>query len=152
MKSPLEILQAILSDPTNPDVVNTLVAHDATFVSLSYYDPELQKIMPWASTGTGPSSIITAFLGVRRFWTNESFDIRETLESEDKAAIFGSLTLRSTTLGKVATSPFAILAKVRDGQVIFMQFLENTFATTGTFRTGGKATFHSNPDGPEVTL
>jgi len=50
MKSPLEILQAVLSDPTNPDVVSTLVAHDATFVSLSYYDPELQKIMPWAGT------------------------------------------------------------------------------------------------------
>lgn len=152
MKSPLEILQAVLSDPTNPDVVSTLVAHDATSVSLSYYDPELQKIMPWAGTGNGPSSVITAFSGVRRFWTSEQFDIRETLESEDKAAIFGSLTLRSATLGKVATSPFAIFAKVKDGQVIFMQFLENTFATTGTFRTGGKATFHSDPDGVEVTL
>jgi len=35
MKSPLEIVQAVLSDPTNPDVVNTLVAHDATFVGSS---------------------------------------------------------------------------------------------------------------------
>jgi len=41
---------------------------------------------------------------------------------------------------------------VKDGRVIFLQFLENTFATTGTFRTGGKATFHSDPDGTEVAL
>ena len=67
-------------------------------------------------------------------------------------AVFGRFTYRSVTLGKAASSPFAILAKVREGQVTFMQFLEDTFATAATFRSGGIATYRSDPDGGEVSL
>ena len=44
--TPVEIVQAILQDPTNPVVVKPLVSPDAVYVSLSYDNPELKKLMP----------------------------------------------------------------------------------------------------------
>ncbi len=67
-------------------------------------------------------------------------------------AVFGRFTYRSVTMGKAMTSPFAILAKVRDGQVTFMQFMEDTYGTAATFRSGGVTTYRSDPDGAEVAL
>ena len=48
--SPVEVVQAILAHPTNPDVVDALVATDATYVSLNYDNPDLRRIMPWCGT------------------------------------------------------------------------------------------------------
>ena len=151
-KTPTEIVQAILADPTNPEIVNALVAADATYVSLNYDNPELRRIMPWAGTQTGPGAIIGTYSRVMRFWKNEAFEIRDILESEGKVAVFGSFTYRSTTLGKAVTSPFSILAKVSDGKVTYMQFMEDTFGTAATFRSGGNMTFRSDPEGPEVSI
>ena len=66
--------------------------------------------------------------------------------------MFGRFTYRSVTLGKAVTSPFAILAKVKDGQITFMQFMEDTFGTAATFRSGGVVTYRSDPDGGEMEL
>ncbi|MEH2273877.1 MAG: hypothetical protein V7K40_03430 [Nostoc sp.] len=46
--TPVEIVQALLKDPTNPEVVNRLVSLDAIYVSLNYNDPDLKKLIPWA--------------------------------------------------------------------------------------------------------
>ena len=151
-KSPLEIVQAILADPTNPDVVRALVAPDATYVSLSDDNPELKRIMPWAGTQTGPDAVSGTYGRVARYWRNEAFEIEDTFEGESRAALFGRFTYRSTTLGRAVTSPFAILARVRNGQVTFMQFMEDTFGTAQTFRSGGTATFRSDPEGGEVSV
>ena len=151
-KSPIEVVQAILADPTNPDVVNALVASDATYVSLNYDNPELKKIMTWAGAQTGPDAILSTYARVGRYWKNEAFEIEDVFEAGEKAAVFGRFTYRSTTLGKAVTSPFAILATVKDGKVTYMQFMEDTFGTAATFRAGGIATFHSDPDGGEVSL
>lgn len=150
-KTPLEVLQAVLADPTNEDAVTSMVAPDATYIALNFDNPELKRIMPWAGTSTGPQAVLNAFTGVSRFWDREGFEIRTTLEDGAKVALFGSLTLRSKTLGKAATTPVAILAEVHDGRITYMQFMEDTFGTTGTFRTG-TATFHSDPGGSELTI
>ena len=150
--SPLEVVRAILADPTNPEVVRALVAPDATYVSLNYDNPELKRIMPWAGTQTGPDAISATYGRVGRWWQNEGFEVEDTFEADGKAAVFGRFTYRSTTLGRVVTSPFAILAHVRNGQVTFMQFMEDTFSTAQTFRSGGTATFRSDPDGGEVSV
>ena len=50
------------------------------------------------------------------------------------------------------TSPFAVFAKVKDGKCTYMLFMEDTFATGASFRSGGSWTFHSNPDGPKVVI
>ena len=151
-KSPTDIVQAILADPTNPDVVNALVAADATYVSLNYDNPELKKIMPWTGTQKGPEAVMSTYGRVSRYWKNEGFEIRDIFESDGRVAVFGSFTYRSTTLGKAITSPFSILAKVSDGKVTYMQFMEDTFGTASSFRTSGSITFHSDPEGGEVSL
>ena len=150
--TPAEIIRAILNDPTNPEVVHRLVAPDATYVSLNFDNPDLRRIMPWAGTRTGPDAVLDTYARVNRFWRSEAFEIGELFGEGENVAVFGSFTYRSTTLGKAITSPFAILAKVRDGQVIFMQFMEDTFGTASTFRIGGVATYWSNPDGGEIAL
>ena len=147
-----EIVRKLLNDPTNPAVVRQLIAPDATYVSLSFDNPELQRIMPWAGTRTGPDAVLDTYTRVNRFWRNEAFTMDELFGEGDSVAVFGRFTYRSVTLGKAVTSPFGILAKVRDGQVTFMQFMEDTFATASTFRTGGTATYRSDPDGGEVVL
>ena len=67
-------------------------------------------------------------------------------------AVFGRFTYRSITLGKAITSPFAILAKVRNDQVTYMQFMEDTYGTASTFRSGGTATYRADPKGGEIEL
>ena len=119
-KSPMEVVQAILDDPTNAETVRSLVAPDATYVSLNYDNPELKRIMPWAGTQTGPNAIVSTYARVGRYWKNEGFEIRDMFASGESVAVFGSFTYRSTTLGKAVTSPFSILAKVSGGQVTYM--------------------------------
>ena len=147
-----EVVRTLLDDPTNPDVVHRLVAPDATYVSLNFDNPELRRIMPWAGTRTGPKAVLDTYTRVNRFWHSEAFKIEELFGQGENVAVFGRFTYRSATLGKAVTSPFAILAKVNDGQITFMQFMEDTFATASTFRSGGVATYRSDPDGGEVTL
>ncbi len=147
-----EVIQTILNDPTNPEVVHRLVAPDATYVSLNFDNPDLRRIMPWAGTRTGPEAVLETYTQVNRFWSSEAFEIGELFGEGENVAVFGRFTYRSTTLGKAITSPFAILAKVRSGQIVFMQFMEDTFGTAATFRSGGVATYRSDPDGDEITL
>ena len=150
--TPAEVIQAILNDPTNPEVVHRLVAPDATYVSLNFDNPELRRIMPWAGTRTGPQAVLDTYTQVNRFWHNEAFQISELFGKGGNVAVFGRFTYRSATLGKTVTSPFAILAKVNGGQVTFMQFMEDTFGAASTFRGGGIANYQSDPDGGEVAL
>ena len=42
--------------------------------------------------------------------------------------MFGSFIYRGRESGKEITSPFSILAKVKDGKITYVQSLEDTFA------------------------
>lgn len=150
--SPTDVVQAILDDPTNSDVVGRYVDADATYVSLNYENSDLKKILPWAGTSKGPQAVVDTFLGVGAYWTKEDFQVQSMFGAGENVAVFGSFTYRSNTLGKSITSPFSIFAKVNDGKVSYMQFMEDTFGTTSTFRNGGVSTFRSNPDGSEVEI
>ena len=150
--APADVVRAILNDPTNRDVVHRLVAPDATYVSLNFDNPELQRIMPWTGSRSGPEAILDTYTQVGRFWRSEAFEVDELFGEGESVAVFGRFTYRSVTLGRAATSPFAILAKVRDGQVTYMQFMEDTFGTANSFRSGGIATYRSDPNGGEVAL
>ena len=55
---PADVVRALLADPTNPEVVERLVAGDATYVPLNFDNPELKRIMPWAGTGRGPQAVL----------------------------------------------------------------------------------------------
>lgn len=149
--SPLEVLNAFLQDAFDPEKVDDaaarLVADDATYVSLNFSNPELQKIMPWAGTSHGREVFAKNFKGVSKHWALVDFKPLESLVDGDKVALFGSFTLRSRTLDISATSPMAVLAKVADGKITYFQYMEDTFATALTFRRAGTWTIDSDPEG-----
>ena len=151
-KTNIEIVQELLAGATKPEVVNALVAPGATYVSLTYDNPDLHKIMPWAGTHqqAGPASILKTFQDVNTFWTVEAFEPRHVLGDGENVAIFGSFTLRSTKLGRGFTSPFALPATVQNGRVTYMQYMEDTIGTGSTFRSSGTAKYQSNPADGEV--
>ena len=148
-RKPTEILKELLANTLNPDVVRSLVAPDATYVSLNFADADLKRLMPYAGThkGEGPEAIIYTFAVVAKIWQNEAFEIQHLFGDEKNVAAFGSFTYRSTTLGKVVTSPFAVMAMVEDEKITYMQFMEDTFATASSFQISGNARYHSDPDG-----
>jgi hypothetical protein len=152
MLSPTEVMTAILENPTDLENVRLLVADDFTYVSLNYDNPDLKKLMPWAGTARGPESIVKTFVDVGRYWETQAFETEALFSSGENVAMFGRFTYKSKMLAKVVTSPFAIFAKVTDGRCTYMQFMEDTFATGASFRSGGSWTFRSNPNGEEVTV
>lgn len=151
-RTPKDVLKAILDDPTNMDSVRALVAPDATYVSLNFNNPELKRVMPWAGTSLGPGAIVQTFIDVGRYWSKEAFEEIALFGDDRYAALFGRMTYRSTVLGKQVTSPFAVYVEVVDGMCRHMQFMEDTFATTSSFRSGGQWSIKSNPNGEEITV
>ena len=148
-KSPTETVLAFLDAAFDPERVAQgaadFVAPDATYVSLNFDDPDLARLMPWAGTKRGREAFVENFRGVTTRWKVDAFEMGDILADEDRVAIFGSFTLRSVTLDQPATSPFAVFAKVKDGQISYFQYMEDTFATARTFRSGGTWTIDADP-------
>ncbi|GGD40154.1 nuclear transport factor 2 family protein [Aureimonas glaciei] len=148
----VEVMKAILGNPKDIDNVSNLTTHDVVYVSLNYSNPELKRVMPWCGTAHGPEAIVKTFVDVERFWSIEAFEPEAAFGDGTNAAMFGSFTYRSAVLGKQVTSPFAVFAKVVAGKCSYLQFMEDTLATTESFRTGGEWTIHSDPDGGEIAI
>ena len=127
-----------------------LVSPDAVYVSLSYDNPELKKLMPWAGThNDGRAPVLKTFYDVNTFWTIEEVDLRDIFGEGENVTVFGSFTVRSA---KLFTSPFSIQLKLKDGLVTYMQYMEDTFGTGSTFRSGGSWKFQSDLIGGEVEI
>ena len=152
MTTPLELVQTLISNPTDIDHVRGLTTADVTYVSLNFDNPELHKVMPWAGTNRGPESIVEAFTGMRRVWETKAFEVRDVLTNDAGVAMFGSFTYKTRTLGKEITSPFALLAKVTDGKISYLHFLEDTFGTASSFRAAGTWRFHGVATGGDVEV
>jgi hypothetical protein len=56
--TPIEVVGQWLQNLLDPDVVSSVVAPDATYVSLNTENPELAKIMPWAGASHGPQAFL----------------------------------------------------------------------------------------------
>lgn len=150
--SPLAILQSILSNPTDLDFVKQFTTDDFIYVSLNYEHPELKRIMPWAGTNEGTEGLVQTFIDVGRYWTTDNFEIQDSFENKDGAAIFGTFTYTSNVLGKKVKSPFSVLARGENGKLSYVQFMEDTFATVRSFRYSGEYSIKANPDGSEITI
>lgn len=111
-KSPVAIVQELLSDPTNPEVVNRLTTPDVTYVSLNYKNEDLRKLMPWCGTYTGPEAIINTFVRVQHYWDKHDILIDTAFGEGENVALFGRMEYQSTMLGKSVVSPMAIYARV----------------------------------------
>ena len=150
--APTEVVAAILDNPTDIAHVRSLVTDDVTYVSLNYDDPDLHRIMPWCGTSKGAESIVKTFVDVGRYWEKQAFAVEALFGTGENVAMFGRFTYKSKMMGKTVTSPFAIFAKVVNGKCSYLQFMEDTFATGASFRSGGNWTFQSNPNGEVVSI
>ena len=146
------VLQQLLQNTTNPKALGQLMTPDATYVSLNFNNPELKKVMPWAGTHKGPQALPEVFAAIQRFWKTLDFKVTDTIEQGDRVAFFGSFTYKSNTTGKEITSPFGVLARFEGDKVAYVQFLEDSYGTAGSFKTGGATRFHSDPPGKEVEV
>jgi len=149
-----EVLSAILEKPNDLEHVRSLVTDDVTYVSLNYDNRDLHSIMPWcgAHEHAGPEGIVKTFVDVGSYWEVISFEPEAVFGSGEYAAMFGRFTYRSTVMNKLVTTPFAVFAKVKDGRCYYLQFMEDTLATSASFKSGGQWTFRSDPAGGEVSF
>ncbi|WP_347302990.1 hypothetical protein V5740_13520 [Croceibacterium sp. TMG7-5b_MA50] len=150
--SPLAVLQKILSNPTDLAFVRQFTTDDFVYVSLNYQHAELKRIMPWAGTNNGTEGLVQTFVDVGRYWTTDDFQIQDTFENGNGAAIFGSFTYTSTVLGRTVTSPFAVLARGENRKLSYVQFMEDTFATVRSFRDGGEYLIKADPNGGQISV
>ena len=44
--TPIAVIERFLANATNPEVVNELVAPNATYISLNYENEDLKRILP----------------------------------------------------------------------------------------------------------
>ena len=130
--SPAQILQTLLANPIDLANVKCVTTPDVTYISLNENNPELKRYLPWTGTNQGPESIVRAFEGIGAAWETKAFEVRDVLEQGDKVAMFGSFTYRGRKSGVDITSPFSLLAKIKDEKIFYVQFLEDTFGTSGT--------------------
>jgi uncharacterized protein len=143
--TPVDVVGQWLQNLLDPDVVNSLVARDATYVSLNTEDTELNKIMPWAGTSHGPRAFLDNLGAMFSRWENQAFNVTAMFASDENVAVFGDFRYKSYSLGKVVSSPFSILVKVVDGKVTYLQFLEDSYATAASFRKDGSWTVQTEP-------
>jgi ketosteroid isomerase-like protein len=145
-------VQEFLQNTTNLKVVQQLATPAVTYVSLNFDNPELKKIMPWTGTHKGPEEIPKVFAGIQTYWKTLDFKVADAIEQGDRVAMFGSFTFKSNVTGREITSPFALLVRFEGDKIAYLQFLEDTYGTASSFRTGGASRFHSDPKGKEVEI
>ena len=143
--SPIEVVGEWLQNLLNADAIHRLVAPDATYVSLSTDNPELKLIEPWAGTSHGQQAFLDNLSNMFSRWENQAFNVTTMFASGENVAVFGDFRYKSKSLGKVVSSPFSILAKVVDGKMTYLQFLEDSYATAASFRADGSWTVQTEP-------
>jgi len=146
------VLQEVLQNATNLEVHRRLMTPDVTYVSLSLDNPELKNVMPWTGTHKAPEALADVFGAIQRFWKTLDFKVTDSIEQGSRVAFFGSFTYKSNVTGKEITSPFSLLARFEGDKVTYVQFLEDSYGTAGSFKTGGATRFHSDPSGKEVEI
>ena len=146
------VLQELLQNTSNLKALQQLMTPDVTYVSLNFDNPELKRVMPWTGTHKGPQALSDVFGAIQRFWKTLDFKVTDTIEQGSRVAFFGSFAYKSNVTGKEITSPFGLLARFEGGKVAYVQFLEDSYGTAGSFKTGGVTRFHSDPSGKEIEV
>jgi len=130
--TPTQAVRALLSNLTDLKNVRSVTTTDVAYVSLSEHNPALKAILPWTGRHKGPEEMATVFEGVAKAWETKAFEVRDVIEQGDRVAFFGSFTYRARNTGKEVTSLFSLYAKVTDGEISYVQFMEDTFATSAS--------------------
>ena len=148
-----DIVRMLLEGATDKAVVERLMAPTSVYMSLTFDNPELKKLMPWAGIHeNGRDGVLSTFKTLNTFWSIDEFKINEIFSCGENVAVFGKFTVHSRRLDKIFVSPFSVHAKVHNGQVVYMQYMEDTFGTGSTFRSSGSWTFSGDPSGKDVQV
>ena len=148
-KDPVAIVGAFLANSGKDSVAYAaehLVAENATYTSLNFDHPELQQIEPWTGTRKGRQVFVDTFSNVGTYWDVNDFQVSDIFGADGKVAVFGQFTYTSVALGHRFTSPFSVLAKVENGQIVYFQFMEDTYASAKSFRQSGQWTIKATKD------
>ena len=152
-KHPKDVLQAFLVNSGKETVkhaAEALVAEDAVYISLNFENSELEQIEPWTGTRKGRQIYIDTFSNVGTYWEVNDFQITDLISEGETVAVFGQFTYTSVEIGHRFTSPLAIKATVKDGQITFFQFMEDTYASARSFRKSG--TWEIQNNGRTITV
>lgn len=110
------------------DTMSKLMADDMVWQN------EGDKDVPWIGPWEGKEAIF-GFLSVfssnfeTTLWENE-----DVMASGDTVAVFGRMNAHMTQSGKeTGEFTFGLRAKVRDGQVVLWNWLENSYAISQAF-------------------
>ena len=139
-KNPKDVVAAFLANSSKDSIQNAaekLVAEDAIYMSLSFENKELEAIEPWCGVRKGRQIYIDTFSNVGTYWEVNDFQITELFGEGENVAVFGQFTYTSVEVGYKFTSPFSTLAKVKDGQIVYLQFMEDTYLSARSFRKSG---------------
>ena len=79
-------------------------------------------------------------------WENQAFNVTTMFAADENVAVFGDFRYKSQSLSKVVTSPFSIHVKIVNGQVTYLQFQEDSYATAASFRKDGTWTVQTEVD------
>jgi uncharacterized protein len=60
--------------------------------------------------------------------------------------------IKLNVTGREITSPFGLLAHFEGDKLAYVQFLEDSYGTAGSFKIGGATRFHGDPSGKEVEV
>jgi ketosteroid isomerase-like protein len=148
-KDPVAIVGAFLANSGKDSVAyaaSQLVAENATYTSLNFDHPELEQIEPWTGTRKGRQIFVDTFSNVGTYWDVNDFQVTDIFGAGEKVAVFGQFTYTSVAVGHRFTSPFSVLAKVENGQIVYFQFMEDTYASAKSFRQSGQWTIKATKD------
>ena len=155
--TPLNVFTQILNVQPNPDpdVIRNLVTFDSTYVSLTFDNPVLHQIMPWAGTRykVGPQAFLDTFTRVGLWWQRGPFEIQAIFGDGGNVTAWGSFTVTSTVMNKTITAPWSARAEVNDaGLITYFQYMEDTFTTSSSFWDQGAKQYTADPFGGSVWL
>lgn len=155
-KKPQDVVYAFLMNTSKAKVAHAaerLVATDAGYVSLSFDNPELKQIEPWAGSRKGRQIYVDTFSNVGSYWNVNDFKITNIFSEGENVAVFGTFDYTSVVAKNNFTSPFSILAKVKNGQIVYFQFMEDTYASAASFRVDGQWTIqHKEGEANKFTV
>lgn len=150
--NPIDTVVKLLTNLADANVIRALVAEDVTYVSLNYNNQDLKKIMPWCGTNLGVSAFINNMSMIYQCWETLEFNPGEIFGSDERVALFGSFKYRSRVLNQIVDSPFAIFSKVKNGKITYIQFMEDTFATSASLHDRSTGTYRNFPNSEPVKV
>lgn len=91
--------------------------------------------LPWIGHKSGRQAIVAWPQGVSALLEPRAFKVEDILESEDRAAVIGSLQAQVKATGKTTTSQFALIVTIADGLICRIQMLEDSFDVSRAVRS-----------------